>query len=81
MKKDIHPNYRKVVFKDISSGKMFLTGSTIKTKEVVKFEGEEYPLIISDITSDSHPFFTGEQKLVDAAGRIEKFNRKYKKNA
>lgn len=78
MKADIHPNYRYVVFKDIATGKMFLTQSTIETKGVVKYEdGKEYPLYEVEISSASHPFFTGKQQLVDTAGRVERFNRKY----
>jgi len=78
MKADIHPNYRFVVFKDIATGKMFLTKSTIETKHTVKYEdGKEYPLQEVEISSASHPFFTGKQQLVDTAGRVERFNKKY----
>ena len=83
MKKDIHPEYDYVVYKDVAADFAFLTKSTIKSKEKIKWEdGKEYPLILVDISSASHPFFTGQQRLVDTAGRVEKFNRKYgKKNA
>ena len=82
MKKGIHPkNYRFVVFEDVSCGYSFLTKSTIETKETVKWEdGKEYPLYKLDISNKSHPFFTGEQNLVDSAGRIDKFNQKYNFN-
>ena len=80
MKKDIHPEYGFVVFKDIASGFSFLTRSTKKSDEKVKWEdGQEYPIINVEISSASHPFYTGKQKLVDTAGRIEKFRRKYGK--
>ena len=79
MKKDIHPKkYRHVVFQDVSCNYQFLTKSTIETKETIKREdGKEYPLYKLDISSKSHPYFTGQQNLVDTAGRIEKFNKKY----
>ena len=79
MKKDTHPkNYRYVVFQDVSCNYSFLTKSTIETKETIKWEdGKEYPLYKLDISSKSHPYFTGEQNLVDTAGRIEKYLKKY----
>jgi large subunit ribosomal protein L31 len=82
MKKDLHPSsYRKVVFKDMSNNYSFLSRSTAATKETVKWEdGNEYPLIKLEISNTSHPFFTGKNVLVDTAGRIDKFNKKYKKN-
>ncbi len=82
MKKDIHPKeYRYVVFKDVSDGTSFLSRSTAKSKETIKWEdGEEYPLIKLEISSSSHPFFTGKMKLVDSAGRVDKFKNKYKKH-
>ncbi|MBQ3738410.1 MAG: type B 50S ribosomal protein L31 [Bacteroidales bacterium] len=81
MKKDIHPkNYRLVVFKDMSNDATFLSRSTINTKETIKWEdGNEYPLVKLEISSASHPFYTGKMKLVDSAGRVDKFNNKYKK--
>ena len=78
MKPDIHPDYRLVVFKDTASDFQFLTRSTVKTKEKATWEdGNEYPLVTVEISSASHPFFTGKQKLVDTAGRIERFRRRY----
>jgi large subunit ribosomal protein L31 len=78
MREDIHPQYRPVVFRDTASGTMFLTRSTVETKETVKYEdGNEYPLYDVEISSASHPFYTGKQKLVDTAGRVERFRRKY----
>jgi large subunit ribosomal protein L31 len=80
MKADIHPNYKPVVFQDISSDFSFLTKSTMTSKETIKWEdGEEYPLIKVEISSHSHPFFTGKQKIVDTAGRVDKFRRRYAK--
>ena len=78
MKKDIHPTYRRVVFRDLSANFSFLTRSTIETKDTVQWEdGNEYPLVNIDISSESHPFYTGKQVLLDTAGRIEKFRQKY----
>ncbi|MEM7511708.1 MAG: type B 50S ribosomal protein L31 [Bacteroidota bacterium] len=80
MKKDIHPAYREVIFKDISTDYAFKTRSTIQTKDTVTWEdGNEYPLVKLEISSDSHPFFTGKQKLVDTAGRVDKFYSRYGK--
>jgi large subunit ribosomal protein L31 len=81
MKKGIHPeSYRLVVFKDMSNGYSFLSRSTVQTKETVKWEdGNEYPLVKLEISNTSHPFFTGKSMLVDTAGRIDKFKRKYEK--
>lgn len=80
MKQGIHPEYRPVVFQDASADFAFLTRSTIKTSETIKWEdGNTYPLVKLEISSASHPFFTGKQKLVDTAGRVEKFKRKYAK--
>jgi large subunit ribosomal protein L31 len=83
MKKGIHPdNYRFVVFKDMSNGYSFLSRSTAASKEKVKWEdGNEYPLIKLEISNTSHPFFTGQKMLVDTAGRIDKFKKKYAKKA
>ena len=78
MKKDLHPeNYRPVVFKDMSNGDMFLSRSTCKTSETIEFEGETYPLVKLEISSTSHPFYTGKSKLVDTAGRVDKFMSRY----
>ena len=83
MKKEIHPeDYRLVVFQDVSCDYSFLTRSTVKTSDTIKWEdGKEYPLYKLEISDRSHPYFTGKQNLVDSAGRIEKFNRKYKISA
>jgi large subunit ribosomal protein L31 len=79
MKKGIHPeNYRLVVFKDMSNNDLFLTRSTAYSKEKIDYEGEQYPLIKLEISRTSHPFYTGKTKLIDTAGRIEKFMNKYK---
>jgi large subunit ribosomal protein L31 len=79
MKQEIHAkNYRPVVFKDISNGKTFLTRSTAATDETIKLEGKEYPLINIHISSASHPFFTGQEKLVDIEGRVDKFKARTK---
>jgi large subunit ribosomal protein L31 len=77
MKPDIHPNYRFVVFRDVSAGTSFLTRSTIASRETTTFEGQEYPVVTVDISSDSHPFYTGQQKLLDIEGRVERFRKKY----
>ena len=80
MKKEIHPkNYRLVPFKDMSNGQTFLTKSTAPSKETIKMEdGKEYPLIKLEISNTSHPFYTGKMKLVDSAGRVDKFMNRYK---
>ncbi len=78
MKKGIHPsNYREVVFKDMSNDEIFITRSTVATKETIEVDGTTYPLVKLEITSSSHPFFTGKQKLVDTAGRVDKFMSRY----
>ena len=80
MKKDIHPdNYRLVAFKDMSNDDVFLTKSTADTKETLEVDGVEYPLVKLEISRTSHPYYTGKAKLVDTAGRIDKFKSKYKK--
>ena len=81
MKKDIHPeDYRLCVFKDMSTEFAILTKSCVETNEKIKWEdGNEYPLVKMEISSDSHPFYTGKEKLLDTAGRIDKFKNKYKK--
>ena len=79
MKKDIHPEYREVVFQDVQSDFKFLTRSTMSSDEKIKWEdGKEYPLIKMEVSSASHPFYTGKKIFVDTAGRVEKFNQKYK---
>ena len=81
MKKDIHPqNYRVVAFKDMSNEDVFLTKSTANTSETLEVDGVEYPLIKMEISRTSHPFYTGKSKLIDAAGRIDKFKSKYAKH-
>ena len=81
MKADIHPEYRNVVFRDVSADFSFITRSTAKTKETITWEdGKEYPLVKVDISAASHPFFTGKQKFVDTAGRVEKFQKKFAGN-
>ncbi|MBQ5777145.1 MAG: type B 50S ribosomal protein L31 [Bacteroidaceae bacterium] len=78
MKQGIHPeNYRPVVFKDMSNEEIFISRSTIATKETIEVNGETYPLVKLEITSASHPFYTGKQKLVDTAGRVDKFMSRY----
>ncbi len=80
MKKDIHPgNYRLVAFKDMSNEDVFLTKSTADTNETIDVDGVDYPLVKMEISRSSHPFYTGKSKLVDTAGRIDKFKNKYAK--
>lgn len=80
MKKDIHPNYRDVVFFDTSSDYKFITKSTIETSETIEWEdGKEYPVYKIEVSSNSHPFYTGKKMLLDTAGRVEKFNKRYAK--
>jgi large subunit ribosomal protein L31 len=82
MKKDIHPkDYRPVIFKDMSNDYTFMTRSTVKTKETIVWEdGVEYPLVKLEISHTSHPFYTGKMKLVDTAGRVDKFKSRYQKH-
>ncbi len=78
MKKEIHPeNYRPVVFKDMSNDEIFISRSTVNSRETIEVDGVEYPLVKLEITSSSHPFYTGKQKLVDTAGRVDKFMSRY----
>jgi large subunit ribosomal protein L31 len=78
MKKGIHPeNYRLVAFKDMSNGHTFITKSTVNTKEDIEIDGATYPLVKIEISNTSHPYFTGKMKLVDSAGRIDKFKKRY----
>lgn len=80
MKSGIHPeNYRLVVFKDMSNDEMFVTKSCAESKETITYEGQEYPVIKLEISNTSHPYFTGKVKLVDTAGRIDKFKTRYDK--
>lgn len=80
MKKDVHPtNYRPVVFQDLNNNFMFLTNSTVATEETIKWEdGKEYPLVKVHISSASHPFFTGEERVLDVEGRVDKFKARAK---
>ena len=80
MKADIHPQYKDVVFQDVTSNFAFLTRSTLSSKETIKWEdGNDYPLVKLDISHMSHPFYTGKMKLVDTAGRVDKFRTRYEK--
>ena len=80
MKPNIHPNYRPVVFKDNSADFAILTRSTVETKETITWtDGKEYPLVRVDISSQSHPFYTGKQNIVDTAGRVDRLKRNYGK--
>ncbi len=83
MKKELHPKgYRFVVFKDMSNGYQFLSRSTAESRETVKWEdGNEYPVVKLEISNTSHPFYTGKNVLVDTAGRIDKFKKRYEKKA
>ncbi len=80
MKAGIHPeNYRTVVFKDMSNGDTFFSRSTVNTKETIEIDGVTYPIVKMEISSSSHPFYTGKSKLVDTAGRVDKFMNRYAK--
>ena len=80
MKKEIHPeSYRLVAFKDMSNDDIFITKSTVETKETIEVEGVEYPLVKLEISRTSHPYYTGKSKIIDTAGRIDKFKNKYAK--
>jgi large subunit ribosomal protein L31 len=78
MKTDIHPEYNAVVFRDLSSGETFLTRSTVTSEKTIELDGETYPVIDVEISSASHPFYTGKQRIMDSAGRVEKFNQRFK---
>lgn len=81
MKEGIHPqNYRLVAFKDMSNEHVFITKSAVNTKDTITVDGVEYPLVKVEISNTSHPFFTGKMKLVDTAGRVDKFMNRYKKH-
>ncbi|GAB3642302.1 type B 50S ribosomal protein L31 [Spirosoma arcticum] len=77
MKKGIHPDYRDVVFHDLSSDYKFLTRSTVQTKDTIEYEGQTYPLVKIEVSSQSHPFYTGKNVLLDTAGRVDKFRKRY----
>ena len=79
MKKDIHPDYHPVVFRDAGTGHSFLTKSTATSSRTVEWEdGNEYPIVEVEISSESHPFYTGKQRIMDSAGRVDKFNKRFK---
>lgn len=81
MKQGIHPeNYRLVAFKDMSNEHVFITKSAVNTKDTISIDGVEYPLVKVEISNTSHPFYTGKMKLVDTAGRVDKFMNRYKKH-
>ena len=77
MKTDIHPAYNAIVFRDLASGATFLTKSTATSDKTIELDGETYPVIDVEISSESHPFYTGKQRFVDTAGRIDRFRKKY----
>ena len=78
MKSEIHPEYAPVVFRDLASGATFLTRSTVSSDKTIDLDGETYPVIEVEISSESHPFYTGKQRILDSAGRVEKFNQRFK---
>ena len=78
MKTGIHPEYRDIVFRDLASGETFLTRSTTSSDKTIELDGVEYPVIDVEISSASHPFYTGKQRIMDSAGRVEKFNKRFK---
>ena len=78
MKTDIHPDYQAIVFRDLASGETFLTRSTLTSDKTIELDGVSYPVIDVEISSASHPFYTGKQRIMDSAGRVEKFNTRYK---
>ena len=77
MKPHIHPDYYPVVFQDATTGTAFLTRSTVTSSRTIDWEGQTYPLVIVDVTADSHPFWTGHSRIMDTAGQVEKFRRRY----
>jgi large subunit ribosomal protein L31 len=78
MKSEIHPEYAPVVFRDLASGATFLTRSTVSSDKTIDLDGATYPVIDVEISSESHPFYTGKQRILDSAGRVEKFNQRFK---
>ncbi|UOQ60976.1 type B 50S ribosomal protein L31 [Leucobacter rhizosphaerae] len=78
MKTDIHPEYNAIVFRDLASGETFLTRSTLGSSKTIELDGETYPVIDVEISSASHPFYTGKQRIMDSAGRVERFNQRFK---
>ena len=81
LKKDIHPSFKEVVFKDVSTQFYIVTKSTVSSKNTIELKGRTYPLVTFDVSSSSHPFYTGQQRLVDTEGRAEKFRKKYAKRS
>ena len=81
MKSETHPDYEQVVFHDTSQDTYFLIGSTIKTEKTIEYKGSTYPYVPLDISSASHPFYTGQQRMVDTAGRVDRFRKKYAKKS
>lgn len=77
MKPGIHPDYHAVVFQDATTGEAFLTRSTITSSRTIEWQGETYPLVVVDVSSASHPFWTGSRRHIDTAGQVEKFRRRY----
>lgn len=78
MKTAIHPEYQAIVFRDLASGETFLTRSTVTSSKTIELDGVTYPVIDVEISSASHPFYTGKQRIMDSAGRVEKFNQRFK---
>lgn len=78
MKTDVHPEYNPIVFRDLASGATFLTRSTAKSAKTIELNGSTYPVIDVEISAESHPFYTGKQRILDSAGRVEKFNQRFK---
>ncbi|MBL3700278.1 type B 50S ribosomal protein L31 [Leucobacter luti] len=78
MKTDIHPEYNAIVFRDLASGETFLTRSTLTSEKTIELEGVTYTVLDVEISSASHPFYTGKQRIMDSAGRVEKFNQRFK---
>ena len=77
MKTEIHPDYQPIVFRDLASGETYLTRSTVTSSKTIELDGETYPVIDVEISSASHPFYTGKQRIMDSAGRVEKFNQRF----
>ncbi|MGO3146843.1 MAG: type B 50S ribosomal protein L31 [Leucobacter sp.] len=78
MKTEIHPEYNAIVFRDLASGESFLTRSTLTSDKTIELDGTTYPVLDVEISSASHPFYTGKQRIMDSAGRVEKFNQRFK---
>lgn len=78
MKSEIHPEYNAIVFRDLASGATFLTRSTLTSEKTIELDGATYPVVDVEISSESHPFYTGKQRILDSAGRVEKFNQRFK---